>query len=137
MISVWGLGDLSEEPWSVRDSLLPVAKLGRPLLGRRKLIDGIRWRARTGAQWRDLSVEYGPWQTSMDSSAAGIDVLDSQQVRRRLRWTGPEGVARRVPQRARGPRSGPVSWMLHHQDPSGMRTGLAAAVSADHRWAAR
>lgn len=29
----------------------------------RKLINGIRWRVRTGAPWRDLPAEYGPWQT--------------------------------------------------------------------------
>jgi transposase len=43
--------------------LLPVAVLGRPSVCRRRLIDGIRWRARTGAPWRDLPTEYGPWQT--------------------------------------------------------------------------
>ncbi|GHF33226.1 hypothetical protein GCM10017776_59660 [Streptomyces griseoluteus] len=43
--------------------LLPVAVLGRPSLGRWRLIDGIRWRVRTGAPWRDLPSEYGPWQT--------------------------------------------------------------------------
>ncbi|MER6257950.1 transposase [Streptomyces sp. NPDC001584] len=37
--------------------------LGRPSVGRRRLIDGIRWRVRTGAPWRDLPSEYGPWQT--------------------------------------------------------------------------
>lgn len=42
---------------------MPVAVLGRPSWGRRKLIDGIRWRVRTGAPWRDLPQEYGPWQT--------------------------------------------------------------------------
>jgi transposase len=47
----------------VLEPLLPVAVLGRPSLGRRKLIDGIRWRVRTGAPWRDLPSEYGPWQT--------------------------------------------------------------------------
>nr|WP_254047335.1 transposase [Streptomyces aureus] len=47
----------------VLEPLLPVAALGRPALGRRRLIDGIRWRVRTGAPWRDLPPEYGPWQT--------------------------------------------------------------------------
>ncbi|GGT03140.1 transposase [Streptomyces cinerochromogenes] len=37
--------------------------LGRPSLGQRKLTDGIRWRVRTDAPWRDLPSEYGPWQT--------------------------------------------------------------------------
>ncbi|GAA3989803.1 hypothetical protein GCM10022384_42200 [Streptomyces marokkonensis] len=45
------------------EPLLPVAVLGRPSVGRRKLIDGIRWRVRTGAPRRDLPREYGPWQT--------------------------------------------------------------------------
>ncbi|WP_226652346.1 IS5 family transposase, partial [Streptomyces hydrogenans] len=58
-----GRGDLSDEQWAVLEPLLPVAVLGRPSLGRRKLIDGIRWRVRTGAPWRDLPSEYGPWQT--------------------------------------------------------------------------
>lgn len=30
------------------------------------MIDGIRWRLRTGAPWRDLPAEYGPWQTESD-----------------------------------------------------------------------
>ncbi|WP_078956832.1 IS5 family transposase [Streptomyces iranensis] len=58
-----GRGDLSDGQWAVLEPLLPVAGLGRPSLGRRKLIDGIRWRVRTGAPWRDLPAEYGPWQT--------------------------------------------------------------------------
>ncbi|WP_307711183.1 transposase [Streptomyces sp. V1I6] len=43
--------------------LLPVAELGRPSVGRRRLIDDIRWRVRTGAPWRDPPREYVPWQT--------------------------------------------------------------------------
>ncbi|MEU9602809.1 IS5 family transposase [Streptomyces sp. NPDC048109] len=58
-----GRGDLSDEQWAVLEPLLPVVVLGRPSVGRRKLIDGIRWRVRTGAPWRDLPREYGPWQT--------------------------------------------------------------------------
>ncbi|GHG45109.1 hypothetical protein Shyd_85550 [Streptomyces hydrogenans] len=45
------------------EPLLPVTVMGRPSTGRRKLNDGIRWRGRTGAPWRDLPQEYGPWQT--------------------------------------------------------------------------
>ncbi|MGW1591402.1 IS5 family transposase [Streptomyces sp. NPDC002386] len=63
MIFDVGRGDLSDEQWAVLEPLLPVAVLGRPSLGRRKLIDGIRWRVRTGAPWRNLPSGYGPWQT--------------------------------------------------------------------------
>lgn len=37
-------------------------KPGRPpVWTRRQLIDGIRWRTRTCAPWRDVSERYGPW----------------------------------------------------------------------------
>ncbi|MEU0633537.1 transposase [Streptomyces sp. NPDC005989] len=58
-----GRGDLSDDQWAVLEPLLPVAVLRRPSLGQRRLIDGIRWRVRTGAPWRDLPSTYGPWQT--------------------------------------------------------------------------
>jgi len=32
-------------------------------VAKRQLIDGIRWRVRTGAPWRDVPSRYGPWQT--------------------------------------------------------------------------
>jgi transposase len=39
-------------------------KPGRPPeRTKRQLIDGIRWRTRTGAPWRDVPPVYGPWQT--------------------------------------------------------------------------
>ncbi|MFJ8208895.1 transposase [Streptomyces sp. NPDC096033] len=56
-----GRGDLSDRQWAALEPLLPIAVVGRPLLGRRKLIDAIRWRVRTGVPWRDLPSEYGPW----------------------------------------------------------------------------
>ena len=44
--------------------LPPRPGLGRPQVWpRRQLIDGIRWRVRTGAPWRDVPARYGPWQT--------------------------------------------------------------------------
>ena len=45
--------------------LLPKGKKsGRPpTWSKRQLIDGIRWRTRTGAPWRDVPARYGPWQT--------------------------------------------------------------------------
>ncbi|MDQ0578654.1 transposase [Streptomyces rishiriensis] len=33
---------------------------------RRQLIDGIRWRTRTGAPWRDVPKRYGPWDRVYD-----------------------------------------------------------------------
>ncbi len=45
------------------EPLLPKGKKpGRPpTWTRRQLIDGIRFRVRTGIPWRDMPAEYGPW----------------------------------------------------------------------------
>ncbi|MEV0186463.1 IS5 family transposase [Streptomyces sp. NPDC050625] len=56
-------GDLTDEQWAVLEPLLPEGmKAGRPpVWPRRQLIDGIRFRLRTGVPWRDVPVEYGLW----------------------------------------------------------------------------
>jgi transposase len=56
-------GDLTDEQWVVLEPLLPKGKKsGRPpIWPRRQLIDGIRFRVRTGIPWRDVPTEYGPW----------------------------------------------------------------------------
>jgi transposase len=56
--------DLSDAEWARLESLLPVARRpGRPSKWtKRQLIDGIRWRVRTGAPWRDVPECYGSWQ---------------------------------------------------------------------------
>ncbi|WP_406260123.1 IS5 family transposase [Actinacidiphila glaucinigra] len=56
-------GDLTDEQWAALEQLLPVGKkAGRPAIWtRRQLIDGIRFRVRTGVPWRDVPGEYGPW----------------------------------------------------------------------------
>ena len=57
--------DLSDVQWAALEVLLPKPKrAGRPSpFGRRQLIDGIRWRVRVGAPWRDIPAQYGPWQS--------------------------------------------------------------------------
>jgi len=56
--------DLTDGQWAVLAPLLPAGKRpGRPSKWtKRQLIDGIRWRARTGAPWRDVPECYGSWQ---------------------------------------------------------------------------
>ncbi|MGW5864608.1 IS5 family transposase [Streptomyces sp. NPDC055239] len=56
-------GDLTDEQWAVLEPLLPKGtKAGRPpVWSRRQLINGIRFRVRTGVPWRDVPVEYRPW----------------------------------------------------------------------------
>ena len=60
-----GRHDLANCEWSVLEPLLPAGKkAGRPpKWARRQFIDGIRWRIRAGAPWRDVPPCYGPWQS--------------------------------------------------------------------------
>ncbi|MFE9654712.1 transposase [Micromonospora sp. NPDC006431] len=57
--------DLTDAQWAVLEPLLPrPKKAGRPpKWSKRQLIDGIRWRVRTGAPWRDVPDCYGHWRT--------------------------------------------------------------------------
>ena len=57
--------DLTDEQWAILESLLPVGrKPGRPRRWTlRQLIDGIRFRTRTGCPWRDVPERYGTWQS--------------------------------------------------------------------------
>ncbi|MFD3840247.1 IS5 family transposase [Streptomyces sp. NPDC058642] len=61
-------GDLTDAQWAVLEPLLPKSKKpGRPpTWARRQLIDGIRFRVRTGIPWRDLPAEYGPLGRAYD-----------------------------------------------------------------------
>ncbi|MEU1733619.1 transposase, partial [Streptosporangium sp. NPDC020145] len=56
--------DLSDEQWARLEPLLPApVRSGRPSVWtKRQLIDGIRWRVRVGAPWRDVPEHYGTWQ---------------------------------------------------------------------------
>ncbi|MFJ9581201.1 transposase [Streptomyces sp. NPDC101191] len=58
MITVQGAGGLTDEQWAVVEPLSPKgAKAGRPpVRPRRQLIDGIRFRVRTGVPWREIPV---------------------------------------------------------------------------------
>jgi transposase len=64
-LAVSGRADLTDAQWAVLEPLLPAGrKRGRPpTWTKRQLINGIRWRVRAGAPWRDVPAEYGPWQT--------------------------------------------------------------------------
>ncbi|MCM6779094.1 IS5 family transposase [Nocardia sp. CDC159] len=56
--------DLTDAQWARLEPLLPCPKRpGRPSRWtRRQIIDGIRWRIRVGAPWRDIPPQYGSWQ---------------------------------------------------------------------------
>lgn len=62
-LAVAGRFDLTDAQWAVLKPLLPQpSRSGRPSLwSKRQLIDGIRWRVRVGAPWRDVPAVYGSW----------------------------------------------------------------------------
>jgi len=62
-----GRGELPDTAWAaITLLLLPGGQRGRPWADHRKVINGILWKVRTGAPWRDLPDRYGPWQTCYD-----------------------------------------------------------------------
>jgi transposase len=55
---------LKDEQWErIKNVFGAPARTGRPPRDRRQVIDGILWVLNTGAPWRDLPAELGPWQT--------------------------------------------------------------------------
>ncbi|MET9369881.1 IS5 family transposase [Streptomyces griseoflavus] len=59
-----GRGELRDAAWGRIEPLLPKADgRGRPWRDHRQVVNGVLWRLRTGAPWRDLPERYGPWQT--------------------------------------------------------------------------
>ena len=57
--------DLTDDQWDCINDLFPrPARTGRPSADRRRMVNAIMWILRTGAPWRDLPGEYGPFGTA-------------------------------------------------------------------------
>ncbi len=58
-------GDLKEAEWRLLKDLLPAVRgqRSRPAFDNRTIVNGILWRIRTGAPWRDVPEKYGKWMT--------------------------------------------------------------------------
>uniref|UniRef100_UPI003F49726D IS5 family transposase n=1 Tax=Nonomuraea sp. CA-252377 TaxID=3240003 RepID=UPI003F49726D len=81
-------GELTDKAWAQIEPLLPVTDgRGRPWRDHREVIDGILWRLRTGAPWRDVPERYGPWQTCYerfkrwDEDGTWARLLEEMQVK--------------------------------------------------------
>ena len=55
--------ELTDEQWLLIADLFPAQERGGRWADHRTMINGIMWRLRAGAPWRDLPERYGPWQT--------------------------------------------------------------------------
>jgi len=57
--------ELTDEEWELIGSEFPEPKAtGRPPRDPRVIMNAIFWILRTGAPWRDLPEEFGPWQSA-------------------------------------------------------------------------
>ena len=56
---------ISDGFWAMVEPLMPSdeGKRGRRFADHRLILEAITWRFRTGAPWRDLPADFGPWQT--------------------------------------------------------------------------
>ena len=53
--------ELSDEEWTAIKPMLPNKPLGVPRVNDRRVLDGIFWVLRSGAPWRDLPNNFGPY----------------------------------------------------------------------------
>lgn len=56
--------ELTDVEWELLSSYLPSAVTGgRPRQDDRRVLNGIVWKVRSGAPWRDVPDRYGSWQS--------------------------------------------------------------------------
>ena len=106
---------LTDEQWERLRPHLPPQKpvTGKPNRDHRMIVEGMLWRLRTGAPWRDLPERYGAWQT----------------VYSRFRRWQRAGVWERAlaALQAEGDAAGDLDWTLHFLDGTTVRAHQHAA----------
>jgi transposase len=57
--------EVSDEQWGILEPLVSKTKAetGRPARDSRQMLNAMIWVLSTGAPWRDLPKEFGPWET--------------------------------------------------------------------------
>jgi hypothetical protein len=57
--------ELTDERWERIAPLLPpqAMRIGRPSNDHRTILAGMLWVVRTGASWREVPAQFGPWET--------------------------------------------------------------------------
>jgi transposase len=54
---------LADEQWEFIESYLPMGEYGPYPERLREQFEGVIWRFRSSAQWREMPAEFGPWPT--------------------------------------------------------------------------
>ena len=115
---------LTDEQWERIRPLLPpqTPKTGRPAKDHRTVVEAILWIDRTGAPWRDLPQEFGPWQSIATRFYRWVEAGVWDHVLEELQREADI--------------SGELDWDLHHVDGSTVRAhqhAAGAAVGAQKR----
>lgn len=98
--------DLTEKQWRALEPHLPAnPHRGHVFCDHRQVLNGILWRMKTGAPWRDVPQRYGPWQTCYD---------------RFVRWSR-DGTWQRI-----------LKWLQAKADAAGKIDWHGAALDATH-----
>lgn len=63
MLGVIRRYELTDEEWEKLQPFLPSGLMGRPRDDDRRVLNGIVWKIRSGAAWRDVPARYGSWQS--------------------------------------------------------------------------
>lgn len=59
--------ELTDAQFALLEPYLPPdGGVGRPWSPHRQFLNGLFWKLRSGAPWRDIPERYGPWQTIYD-----------------------------------------------------------------------
>ena len=107
--------ELTDAQWAKLAPLLPPQRprMGRPPKDHRLIVEAIVWLDRTGAPWRDLPSQFGPWETVAS---------------RFYRWRR-QGIWDRVlaALQADTDTRGELDWLLHFVDGSLVRAHQHAA----------
>src|SRR5262249_43021524 len=134
----------------------PPARTGRPQRDRRQIVDAILWILRTGAPWRDLAEDFGPWGTAWDlfdkwTGDGTLDTIlsrlrssriDAGEVDNQL-WcidgtsvrAAPAGARKKRSERATGPRVGPFPWGFFLEIPPAVRWSWSPTPLPPDGWA--
>jgi transposase len=78
---------INDALWVGLKRLLPKMK-GRKGINDRNFIEVVAWIMRTGAPWRDMPIEFGPWKTVCNrySRWARLGVIDKTLQTLKKRW---------------------------------------------------
>ncbi len=106
---------LTDEQWERIHPLLPPQrpKTGRPAKDHRTVVEAILWIDRTGAPWRDLPEEFGPWQSIATRFYRWVEAGVWDHVLAELQ--------------RQADAQGELDWNLHHVDGTSIRAHQHAA----------